>query len=96
MGGSVKGKEGNSRGLKLSIWLAFIRRFFIIINDFRILDKMRKGTAGDHKGPLTPTYSFRSSIRDGENEERPLVILSEAKDLARWAPRFFADAQNDT
>ena len=44
---------------------------------------------GDACG-LTPTYSFRSPRKGGQNAagmEHLLVILSVAKDLARWAPR---------
>ena len=44
--------------------------------------------------PLTPTSSIGSPTRidhkGGWNEAFPHVILSEAKDLTRWATRFFA------
>ena len=45
---------------------------------------------------MTPTYSFRSPTKVGQNGEHPLVILSEAKNLGTQRVRSFADAQDDT
>ena len=40
-----------------------------------------------------PTKVDQNAVKNGEH---PLVILSVAKDLARWTTRSFASAQDDT
>ena len=50
---------------------------------------------GDARVPIASNILLYQLIRQEEMDRLASVILSEAKNLMRWVPRSFADAQDD-